>query len=151
MGALTASVLSLGSGGEAALLAAVGAIASALSGALSWARAARRKREAEGEVADLGLAADFAAGAGGGLEEGAWPEERGDVLSRRSAARERRMHERPLSADIMRTVIREELAIAIDVLREEIKRSGQRAFWSGFGQGLLFYVCGVGATLIIKG
>lgn len=27
------------------------------------------------------------------------------------------MHERPLSADIMRTVIREELAIAIDVNR----------------------------------
>jgi hypothetical protein len=33
----------------------------------------------------------------------------------------------------VRTVIREELAIAIDVLREEIKRYGQRAFWAGFG------------------
>jgi hypothetical protein len=52
-----------------------------------------------------------------------------------------------LTAATVRTIVREELA----VVREDIKTSGRRAFWSGFGQGLLFYVCGVGFTLIISG
>lgn len=139
MSVLTATALS--GGGEAGLLGIAGVAVSALAGLLSLfeARRQRRVEAPRGSVHWTDWEPDL-----GGLADA---DEAGEQPGVQRRVQTRAVLPPALSAATVRTIVREELA----VVREDINKSGRRAFWSGFGQGLLFYVCGVGFTLIISG
>jgi hypothetical protein len=52
-----------------------------------------------------------------------------------------------LTIENMRAAVREELV----VIRHDIKNASRWTFWTGVAQGLLLYVLGIAATLIISG
>jgi hypothetical protein len=129
----------LSSEGQATLLGIGGIVVSALAGLLSvfWNR--QRRPEPPGRSASW---ADWEPGlsASGGKDE---EEEERPGIQRRVQARV--VLPPPLTAATVRSIVREELA----VIREDIRQSGKRAaFWTGFGQGFVFYVCGIAFTLI---
>jgi hypothetical protein len=134
MGVLSAFATSVSTTSEWSLLVAVGGVVSALAGlvAVMWQA---RAQEARGDVASPPPRPEPAQG--------------DDTMreARRRAQAEARSPELVLTTATLRSLIREELA----VIRDDIRQTGKRTFWSGFAQGCVFYVCGIVATVIISG
>jgi|SRR6202035_784533 len=98
-----------------------------------------------------------------GAEVSAQPEEGGEEEDEEAVGIQRRAHavalpqpprlspqpQQPqnLTIENVRAAVREELV----VIRNDIKNASKWTFWTGVAQGLLLYVLGIAATLIISG